>query len=341
MGCKLYAISTGDELGSGANAFREAGVIIEQIQLINHKGFWGHDEFDKRLDNYVKKEGINYIHCQYSLLSYSCSKVAHKNGIKAILSVNNMFETPWYKKPVHMLLRYINKNIFDCKYHSGSDTVYKHEFDFWHNKTDIVYWWYDENNYYPATDDEKIKARIDLNIPEDAFVIITAGGCADVKRHDDIIKAVKILSPIIPNLLFLHLGKGELETYEKDLATTLEVSQNIRFCGVQSEYRKYLIASDVYTMTSRKEGLSNATIDALACKIPAVLYHVVGLCDYNIDGENTIQVSENPEELAKGIEVLYNSKETRKEYAEKGYKLVTRKYQSKNNVYDLYNKYYS
>ena len=339
-GYEIHAVATAMNMGACTDLFLNAGFRLHHCPLRNWKSFVEVYRFIRTLSGLVQKESITHMHCQVNGLFFICAYVAYKNGIKSIYSVNNMFDCRNFMFPYHKLQRVISKKIFNMRFHSGSDTVYQHEKQYWKNDTEIVYWWYNEKDYYPVTLKEKEKTRNELNISNNSFVLMTAGCCSSIKRHGDIIRAVPQIVKVIPNFLFLHLGEGLLENEEKLLAKELGVDNYIRFCGNQTDFRKYLSVADVYTMTSTREGLSNATIDALACGIPAVLYHVTGLWDYNIDGDNTLQIKEDPSELALAVIKLYNDISLRNTYICRGKQLVCSKYQAGANINRLINVFY-
>jgi glycosyltransferase involved in cell wall biosynthesis len=54
-------------------------------------------------------------------------------------------------------------------------------------------------------------------------------------------------------------------------------------------------------MPSKFEGISITTIEAMACGIPAILYDVPGLRDFNKNGENSILIPEDFRLLAENI----------------------------------------
>lgn len=78
-----------------------------------------------------------------------------------------------------------------------------------------------------------------------------------------------------------------MEEVEIELAAGLGVRNNVRFCGNRKEVRMFLVAADIYVMTSKYEGISITTIEAMACGVPAILYDVAGLCDFNKTGKKT------------------------------------------------------
>ena len=211
-------------------------------------------------------------------------------GIKSIYTFHNVFPSRPISYLYHVLLRLSAKKIFQCKFHTISDSVYDHELKFYLNKTKKIYNWYSHNRFYPAIENEKKKFRLELNIPQDNLVLISIGSCNPIKSHSDIIKAIPIVFNYFQKLTYLHIGNGKSEIQEKELAKKLGVLESVIFCGNQKDVRKFLIASDIYLMTSKFEGIPITTIEAMACKIPSILYDVPGLRDFNSYGLNSILV---------------------------------------------------
>lgn len=147
-----------------------------------------------------------------------------------------------------------------------------------------------------------------MNIPQDALVLISVGGCSPIKRHTDVIKALPEILKEYPNAIYLHLGEGVSLQEEIELADQLGVSKNVIFCGNQKDVRQFLIASDIYVMPSKHEGIPITTIEAMACKIPAILYNVPGLRDFNKEMECSELIAEDYRLLAQTIIKLYKNK---------------------------------
>lgn len=178
-----------------------------------------------------------------------------------------------------------------------------------------------------------------LGISDGATVIISVGGCSYVKRHEDIITILPELLEEYPDIVYLHLGEGETTEQEIKLAKQLNVDKNIRFLGNQKNVRDFLIASDFYLMPSKFEGIPITTIEALACKVPAILYDVNGLRDFNSEMQCSILVKENPEELFAAIKKLKSDKSLCEGISENGYRYVTSKFYLPTNVKQIYELY--
>ena len=228
-----------------------------------------------------------------------------------------------------------------CTFQTISDSVFTNELNHYHNLTTLIYNWYGSNRFFPAKEEEKEEVRKQLDITPNALVLISVGGCSTIKRHTDIIKALPEIIQKHPDAVYLHLGDGKTLKEEKELAQQLNVSSHIRFCGNQSDIRKYLIASDIYLMTSKFEGISLTTIEAMACCIPTILYDVAGLHDFNQEQECSILIKEDYHLLAHTVLSLFNDPAKRQSITDNGVKLVHRKYDMQTNatkIFKLYTK---
>ena len=225
-----------------------------------------------------------------------------------IYTFHSVFRSHWYSYLWHCWLRWSAKHIFGCTFQTISDSVYENEKQYYHNNSIKIYNWYGSSRFFPALVNEKQFFRNKLNIPQNALVLISVGGCSPIKRHTDIIKALPEVLKQYPHAIYLHLGEGVSLEKEIELSNQLGVSEHVRFCGNQKDVRQYLIASDIYVMPSKHEGIPITTIEAMACEIPAILYNVPGLRDFNKEKECSELIAEDHLLLAQIIIKLYKDK---------------------------------
>lgn len=276
------------------------------------------------------------VHIHASNLKWGASYCAWRTGIKSVYTFHNTFPIRWFSLPYQIFLRWSSKNIFGCRFQSISDDVYRNELKTFHNHTTLVYNWYGKNRFRPASKGEKEVIRKTLGISQNALVIISVGGCSGIKRHQEIIKALPLILKSFPETIYLHLGDGYALNDEKKLAEELGVVSHIRFEGNQTDVRRYLIASDIYVMTSKFEGISLTTIEALGCEIPAVLYDVPGLRTFS---KCSILIPESHEILAKTVVSLFQNNEQKSELQKKGKHFVDSKFDLDKNVVKIFELY--
>src|SRR6202000_592162 len=109
------------------------------------------------------------------------------------------------------------------------------------------------------------------------------------------------------NCFYLHLGSGKTEMEEKQLADSLQLTGSVSFAGNKLNVREYIVASDVFVMPSRCEGLSIASIEAMACGIPGILYNSPGLVDMIKNDDNGFLVEPDPANIAGKIIVFMDN----------------------------------
>lgn len=331
-GCELTVVATANNLGEFAPYFEKAGFKVLHMPYPALKNYFSRIIYYLNFIRFLKHENFDVVHIHSSKAMWGMSLCSSLSGKHSVYTFHGIFPTHFYSHLYHCMLRWSAKNLFNCRFQSISDSVYEHELKLYHNKTNIIYNWYGSNRFYPSVVGEKENIRQELSISQDTFVMISVGGCSPIKRHSEIIKALPMIIEKIPNCLYLHLGKGDSEIDEIALANQLGVSKYIRFCDNQSDIRKYLIASDIYIMTSISEGISLTTIEAMACNIPTVLYDVQGLRDFNKTGENSVLIPEDYQLLANKIIYLYSHTELLDIISLNAIKLVTDNYNMRTNA---------
>ena len=288
---------------------------------------------------FLKQEHYAVVHIHSALLKWGISYCAWQAKCKSVYTFHSVFHSHWYSYFYHWWLRWSAKHLLDCKFQTISDSVYENEKTYYHNETVKIYNWYGSGRFYPADINEKENMRKKLSLPNDALVIISVGGCSPIKRHTDVIRALSEILKVHSNTFYLHLGEGISLNEEKETARQLGVDKHIVFCGNQKDVREFLIASDIYVMTSQYEGISITTIEAMACKIPSVLYEVPGLRDFNKDRECSELIAENHQMLAKAILNLYKDKNKQKLLIENAKELVDSHFNMETNVNRIFELY--
>jgi len=137
-------------------------------------------------------------------------------------------------------------------------------------------------DYYKAnsSDDEKIKLRISLNLPENGFLIGCVAALRPVKDHKGLIEAFAMVisnkRPIGTNkgIYLILVGDGPLAPELKNLSKQLHVEDKIIFMGRRNDVNKILQALDAFILNSKTEGMSYAILEAMASGLPIVATNV-------------------------------------------------------------------
>lgn len=135
--------------------------------------------------------------------------------------------------------------------------------------------------------------------------LIFVGRLAPIKRVDLLLRAVKHIHEIIPNITATIVGDGPLREFLWKMASEIGISENVRFIGHQENVEDWLREAKVFVLTSDSEGLSLALMEAMLCGLPAVVSQVGDLDELVEDGINGYVVAERtPEAFAKRLEEL-------------------------------------
>ena len=144
--------------------------------------------------------------------------------------------------------------------------------------------------------------RRELDLGEN-FVWLSVGRFEAVKDHAAQIKAFAELSQEGRKSLLLLVGQGSLETEIKNLVTSLQLDEKIRFLGVRKDITKIMNAADAYLMSSLWEGMPMVLLEAAAVGLPIVATNVGGNPEVVRDNENGFLVEkQNPQSLGSAMQ---------------------------------------
>ena len=136
--------------------------------------------------------------------------------------------------------------------------------------------------FSPPSQEEKRALRREIELPENALVLIYAAEFSSRKNQRMLISAM----PELPNAVLLLPGRGALLDDCRILAQQKGVADRVRFPGFTSNIEQYYRAADLCVSSSRSEGLPFNVMEAMACGLPAVLSDVKGHEDLVRSGEN-------------------------------------------------------
>lgn len=101
-------------------------------------------------------------------------------------------------------------------------------------------------------------------------VIVSMGRFVPQKGHAHLLRAFAEARKSHPEAGLVLLGRGALEDELRALAQRLGISDHVLFAGFAQNPAAYLSRADVFAMSSRREGFSNALLEAAAMGLPIV-----------------------------------------------------------------------
>ena len=123
-------------------------------------------------------------------------------------------------------------------------------------------------------------ARAALDIPQDAFVLVTIGRVVARKANTQLPRVLAAAREA--DTWLIVVGEGPELPAMRAAARELGVEERIRFLGQASEEQKQraLSAADVFVSTSQHEGFGLVFLEAMAYGLPIVCYDRGGQTDF-------------------------------------------------------------
>lgn len=137
----------------------------------------------------------------------------------------------------------------------------------------------DTKKFYPV---DKQEARQQLELPEDAKVLISVGGLVDRKGFHRVLEVLPALVKQYPNLIYLIVGgpspEGNISERLRQQVKDLDLVEHVRFLGSlpADQLKTPLSASDVFVLATANEGWANVFLEAMACGLPVITTDVGG-----------------------------------------------------------------
>jgi glycosyltransferase involved in cell wall biosynthesis len=140
----------------------------------------------------------------------------------------------------------------------------------------------------------------------------TISMCAQLtinKGWFDFLDICTVLKDNIPNLRVYIVGDGPLYNDIKNKILEKKLNDIVLMTGHTNSVYDYLSKSDTYIMTSYREGLSVAVIEALASSLPLVIYDFAGSDDQVDIGQNGYIVNKaDIDTMIEKIMAIYNNR---------------------------------
>src|SRR6266487_5563474 len=165
---------------------------------------------------------------------------------------------------------------------------------------------------------DKTLCRKHLDLPEDAFVIVTGGASlTDENKNVPWLLAQLSALPDLDSIIILAFGEG---------AVPVPQGLNVRFTGGIRERRdlaRLLAAADVFVSASLMETYGLTLVEAMACGTPVAAFRVGGIPEAAPDGQGAVLCgSQDAVALTEAIIKLRNLAPLREQLGEAGRDMV-------------------
>ena len=168
---------------------------------------------------------------------------------------------------------------------TGPETMvkyYEDELHVAHKKMVCLYNDIDINRFVKGTHEDKIKLRKELNLPEDAKIVLFIHRLTPVKRFSNFIPAIaENENARKNNVYYVVIGGGPEEELVKRNVNNSPYKDRIKLLGARpnAEVQKFYAGSDVFVNPSYSEGFPRVVIEAMSAGLPVVVTDVGGTKD--------------------------------------------------------------
>ena len=181
----------------------------------------------------------------------------------------------------------------------------------------------DISEYSPNSinSEQSKKARLNLNIPEHAFVALFVGRLQMDKGPKEFVEAARILKRKRSDIVFLAVGAPDEGNIRSVPAATLakwKSEGHVIFTGRREDVPKLMAASNtIVTPTFYREGLPRILLEASASGLPLIGTDMPGVREAISDQVNGILVpTQDSMAIARAVEHLADNPDVAKQYGD-------------------------
>lgn len=149
----------------------------------------------------------------------------------------------------------------------------------------------------------------------DKHIIGTTAALVPHKDPLTMVEAIKTLSELRKDFVFLHFGNGNLDEAVKQKIKEYNLQHVYKQLGFHENVEDFFTVFEVFVMSSEEEGLGSSVLDAFLYQVPVVSTDAGGLADLIADGRGIMCRKHAPQMIADGIDLLLKQPELGKEIA--------------------------
>lgn len=232
----------------------------------------------------LRRLQADLVHVAFCWNTYGATALwlAGRCGLPAVISVHNTFPPCEFGRWHHPLLREAFSAVRGI--YGATESALQHFLALYRPylrediRLAVIPNCVDTKRFCPSAE-LRAAARQQWGMPADALVIGAVARLSPQKRPEALVALLHTLRADFSTLYLVLAGTGPLEEDVRKIAVSLGVERFVVFTGYQDHIEKLMPALDVHLLLSRREGFGIATIEAMACGVPAVASAVPGNTD--------------------------------------------------------------
>lgn len=278
--------SLGYEVHGAAN-FEDANERLDELDIVRHPFNIQRTPFSlknikayNQLKRIMKSENFDAVHCHSPMGGVLTRLAAKSIGLSPVIYTAHGFHF-YDGAPRKNWVIYYNVEKYLSKFTDTIVTINKEDYirakTFKAKSVLSVPGIGVDSSKFDNVKVDRDKKREELAIPEGAVVLLTIGEMIKRKNHETALRALAQLRN--DNCIFLICGRGELESYLKNLAANLGIDDKVRFLGFRNDIPEICIASDIFVFPSYQEGLPVSVLEAMSAGLPIIASRIRGNTD--------------------------------------------------------------
>ena len=281
-----------------------------------------------RIYKYIKRNKIDLVHCHLDVAYILGSISAIIAGVPVIFSFQNIADEHYlsYYKIFKYLEQFISS--FTDRIIVESEAV----------MNVLLSWGIKQEKLTIIPNGVEIPDNLQdlMEKSKDIRKKLNAEGCmlignmarlVDFKNHRLLLNAAANVLLIKPEVRFMIIGNGPLREELETLSNKLGISKNVLFLGTVVDFESYVVALDIFVLSSYTESTPMALLHALAYGRPVISTAVGDIPSIIQDGISGVLVpTDNPDTLAAAVLDLLEDDNKRKKFGYAGWKLVKERF---------------
>jgi glycosyltransferase involved in cell wall biosynthesis len=169
-------------------------------------------------------------------------------------------------------LEVVTGALFATHFHAITEAVKRSAIErLWipEHKISVAYRGRDPERLGRRTAERRQRARLQLGLAEDAFVVLNAARQEFQKGQRHLIEAFKTFAPKHANAVLIIAGRNGSATAGL-LEAAASMGNAVRFVGHHDDVPELMAAADVFALPSLWEGLGGVLIEAMGLELPIV-----------------------------------------------------------------------
>ncbi|MBV9744296.1 MAG: glycosyltransferase [Acidobacteriia bacterium] len=255
-----------------------------------------------KLARFLKSERIDVIHSHNPLVTHYAAAAALLAGtpltVSTIHGISTLQLRTWERALFSASCRLTDRIVLVCR---EVQKEFCHRFPALAGRTTAI----------PNGIDLDELLSLPRRAPSAEFVFGAAGRLVPVKDHQTLLVAFSRVHSQYPSSRLEILGDGELRGQLEHLASSLGLSNAVRFHGWSNDIARFLSRIDTFVLSSLSEGLPMAVLEAMAAGLPIVSTAVGGVPEIIESAQcGWLAQPQNPEDLGqKMIHAITHSAE--------------------------------